>query len=724
MSRPGTSSGMLGGGRGGGYQISMSSGRPGTASFPNLPGYRRPGIEGDIRREQFEKKKAQSLHFVNGIPMVTTALSFSRPQTAGGIDNLASLNQTQMPKDANQFSDLSGRYSLAKQRKDRENLAKISSNMVVSKIGRRTVPAIDLAMKSSNSQVNDNDSISTWGGNFNDDVSSVAGSVYPNPDNKAPLPPVLLFYGYYFEDIIESNMESKRIHRCEIFYYTEDGSIEIIECKQANSGMPQGSVLRRMKATKRGGGYISINDLKMGGSVVEIYARGYTIIGCNDSTLRFVRANMNWTEDEMKQGDWPEDEFIKKNREKMMRETGAVGVNRNRKMHEMKEYMEALLGKPTAMSDLGSFLESGNKTLCFDIVWDDTERLYGDVRLFKLCYFLSDDTLEIVPVHTRNDGRDQFPKLLKRSKVPKDIRNPEGPKYTWRDFRIGGIINVYQRAMTIAKADKFTRDFYASKGMHIGNNIELVRGPDVKYERQIPPYNGFGSEEDSLRSCTGSIRPGVPKKHFHYDKRGHVTRFNAKLLTNKLDDKVRRFVVQYYLEDDTVAVREPPLRNSGIVGGQFLRRQPMKHSDGTKVLSSDLYVGAILNLNCHKFLIMDADEGTYRLMESDPQNFPLSDWEALHKLLREYRHYIKAYFIKESSNGNDRPIDFQGLKACMNAVGLDRLKKQQLITIWRKIDRRGKGKVSWMKLVKVAENKPIHVTIQSHRDNLMQEYQD
>ena len=135
--------------------------------------------------------------------------------------------------------------------------------MVVSKIGRRTVPAIDLAMKSSNSQVNDNASISTWGGNFNDDVSSVAGSVYPNPDNKAPLPPVLLFYGYYFEDIIESNMESKRIHRCEIFYYTEDGSIEIIECKQANSGMPQGSVLRRMKATKRGGGYISINDLKV-----------------------------------------------------------------------------------------------------------------------------------------------------------------------------------------------------------------------------------------------------------------------------------------------------------------------------------------------------------------------------------------------------------------------------------------------------------------------------
>ncbi|GMI32057.1 hypothetical protein TrRE_jg13361 [Triparma retinervis] len=722
-SRPGTAAGALGGGMRNGLQM-VSGGRPGTASFPNLPGYRRPGIDGDTRREKFyqdPQKKAQSLHFVNGIPMVKSSLS-SRPQTAS-IDDLASLNQTQMPRDANQFSDLSGRYSLAKQRRDRENLAKISSNMSVSKIGRRTVPAITtLSMKSSNSYVNDNNSVSTWGGNFNDDASSVV-SAYPSHDNTTPLPPVLLFYGYYFEDIIESNMESKRIHRCELYFYTEDGSIEIIECKQENSGMPQGNVLRRRKVEKRGGEFVGINDMKMGG-VVEIYSRGYSIIGCNDSTLRFVRTNMNWTEEELRQGRWPDDEFIKKNREKMMRETGTPGVNRNRKMHEMKEYMEALLGKPKAMSDLGAFLEVGNKTLCFDIVWDDTERLYGDVRLFKLCYFLSDDTLEIVPVHTRNDGRDQFPKLLKRSKVPKDIRNPSGAFYTWRDFKIGGIINVYQRAMTIAKADKFTRDFYVNKGVNIGRDIELIRGPDVKYERQIPPYNGFGSEEDSLRSCTGSIRPGVAKKHFHYDKRGHITRFNAKLLTNKNDDKVRRFVIQYFLEDDTVAVREPPLRNSGIVGGQFLRRQPMKHSDGTKVLAGDLYVGGILNLNCHKFLLLDADEGTYRLMENDPATFPLSNYEGLHKLLREYRGMIKGYFVKESSNGNDRQLDFAGLRACMVDVGLGKLKKQELITIWRKLDRKGKGKVSWMKLVKVAEDKPIHVTIQSHRESLAQAYQD
>ena len=641
--------------------------------------------------------------------MVKTGLPISGRPQAASIEELSSMKQRQfITKDANQFSDLSGRYSLAKQRRDREELTMISSNMVVSKIGRRTVPAITtLSANSVNSYVNDNNSVSTWGG-LNDDASVV--SMYNNPSNTAPSPPVLLFYGFYFEDIMESNIESKRIHRCELYYYTEDGTIEVIECKQENSGMPQGSVLRRRKVQKKEGGYLAIDDFKIGG-VVEIYSRGYSVVGCNNSTLHFVRATMNWTEDELRQRSWPEDEFIKKNREKMMRETGVVGVNRNRKMHEMKEYMEALLGKPTSMSDLGSFLESGNKTLTFDIVWDDTERLYGDVRLFKLSYFLSDDTIEIVPVHTRNDGRDQFPKLLKRSKVPKDIRNQSGAKYSWRDFKIGGVINVYQKAMIFAKADKFTRDFYRSKGVDIGKDIEMMRGTKVKYERQIPPYNGYGSEEDSLRSCTGSIRPGVPKKHFHYDKRGHVTRFNAKMITNRPDDKVRRFVVQYYLEDDTVAVREPPLRNSGIVGGQFLRRQTMKHTDGNKVLASNLYVGAILNLNCHKFLILDADEGTYRLMENDTHNFPYSNYEALQRTLSENKDAIKAYFLKEASNGNDKPIDFASLKTCLTAVGLGRFKKQELITIWRKLDRKGKGKVSWMKLVRVAEDRPIHVTI-------------
>ena len=76
-------------------------------------------------------------------------------------------------------------------------------------------------------------------------------SYYPNPNNTTPSPPVLLFYGYYFEDVTESAIESRRIHRCELYYYTEDGTVEIIKPKQENSGMPQGALLRRRKVRLR-----------------------------------------------------------------------------------------------------------------------------------------------------------------------------------------------------------------------------------------------------------------------------------------------------------------------------------------------------------------------------------------------------------------------------------------------------------------------------------------
>ena len=245
--------------------------------------------------------------------------------------------------------------------------------------------------------------------------------------------------------------------------------------------------------------YLTINDLKLGASVV-IYSRTFHIVDCNDSTKRYVRENYGWGAGDLQVGEYPEDQFSITNHAKMIRETGfGVGINRNRKMHEMKEFMEAQLGKPTSKSDLGSFLRSGNSTLCFEVVWDDTDRLYGDVKFFKLYYFLADDTTEIVPIHFKNDGRDQFPKLLKRMKLPLQPNNPATSHYTWRNLMIGGTVNVYSRKMLITKADGFTRNFYMEKGTPLQGDLVLDRGVEVDFKREVPPYNGFGSEEDSLR---------------------------------------------------------------------------------------------------------------------------------------------------------------------------------------------------------------------------------
>jgi hypothetical protein len=38
-------------------------------------------------------------------------------------------------------------------------------------------------------------------------------------------------------------------------------------------------------------------------------------------------------------------------------------------------------------------------------------------------------------------------------------------------------------------------------------------------------------------------------------------------------DVGRRFVLSYFLMDDSLLIFEPPVRNSGITGGKFLERQ-------------------------------------------------------------------------------------------------------------------------------------------------------
>ena len=70
------------------------------------------------------------------------------------------------------------------------------------------------------------------------------------------------------------------------------------------------------------------------------------------------------------------------------------------------------------------------------------------------------------------------------------------------------------------------------------------------------------------------------------------------MVSRKSEDKNRRFVIQYFLEDNTMSIREPPIRNSGVVGGSFLGRCPCKHPEGSKILPINFYVGAVVEVRC------------------------------------------------------------------------------------------------------------------------------
>lgn len=68
---------------------------------------------------------------------------------------------------------------------------------------------------------------------------------------------------------------------------------------------------------------------------------------------------------------------------------------------------------------LSAFLFSPLQVLRFYAIWDDTNCAFGDHHPCIIHYFLADDTVEVREIHKRNDGRDPFPVLMRRQRLPK-----------------------------------------------------------------------------------------------------------------------------------------------------------------------------------------------------------------------------------------------------------------------------------------------------------------
>lgn len=66
------------------------------------------------------------------------------------------------------------------------------------------------------------------------------------------------------------------------------------------------------------------------------------------------------------------------------------------------------------------------QVLRFYCCWDDPGSVEGDKTPYIVYYYLVDDTIEVAEVHPRNDGRDGFPIMLHRCKLPMSGKVPSG----------------------------------------------------------------------------------------------------------------------------------------------------------------------------------------------------------------------------------------------------------------------------------------------------------
>ena len=106
--------------------------------------------------------------------------------------------------------------------------------------------------------------------------------------------------------------------------------------------------------------------------------------------------------------------------------------------------------------------------------------------------------------------------------------------YTEDDFDIGKTISIAGREVLLHDCDNFTRQYFRNTRNVLLEPLALREEVKKNPEKEVFPYTGFGSEEDSKTSCQG-LEPRAPQRDFfkfmHKDRDGfdsHILRFSAR----------------------------------------------------------------------------------------------------------------------------------------------------------------------------------------------------
>ncbi|XP_078736355.1 EF-hand domain-containing family member C2 [Lampetra fluviatilis] len=480
---------------------------------------------------------------------------------------------------------------------------------------------------------------------------------------------VLSFEGFTREEVPQSPVETRRVRHVRVLFFLEDDSIQVLEPQVKNAGMPQGTIIRRQRIPlpgPRSERCYTAEDLNVGHEVV-FFSRVFTLASCDAFTRHFLRrlGVQPGTDAPL-----PVDPYTSGR-------DAREGSQRPRRPYER-------------VDTLRQFLERDRQVLRFYCAWhddDDEEEEEGEPRRLVLHYFLADDTVELRETLPPNSGRDAAPVFLRRGRLPKlapqplrlpgasgertvlNVIGPGGPGgpgghgghggrfildslktgapseefYTDGDLRVGVTVNAWGRPLHLLACDGFTRQYLSDT--HGAESVGAVASPPgspprTPPRRVPPPYNGFGSEEDTRLGCLALV-PKPPQKDFvkfmelgRQGLDGHVLRFAAEMKSGNPLDEGRRFVVSYFLEDDTISVFEQEQRNSGVVSGRFLERGAVERPGQPRVgataaparfLAPDLHVGSVVTLHGRTLRLTGADRYTLRYMETHRDQFPEAD---------------------------------------------------------------------------------------------------
>ncbi|XP_062267538.1 EF-hand domain-containing protein 1 [Platichthys flesus] len=442
---------------------------------------------------------------------------------------------------------------------------------------------------------------------------------------------VLRFYAYFQEDVLFSPDEVYRVRPVMIYYYLEDDSMLIYEPTVENSGLAQGKRLKRQRVPKNErGDHYQYKDLNLGIDL-DVYGVIYHITDCDEFTTEFM-----------------ESEGI------VLNDPQPMPVDPYSKSREIPEPAHTT---PTETDPYHQFLTLDGKVLCFFALWDDADSLYKETRNVTIHYFLADDTVEIREVHEPNSGRDPFPVVMRRQRLPKKLKPRPFPScvlevskhevdeyFSPTDFQLGHTVKLRGRPFVLYDCDDFTKEYFQTNHSDMEMKpIVVPKKVDVHHnrKREVPPYNGFGSLEDSLQNCL-SLIPEPPRKNVMkmLENNLKVLRYGATMVSQNPSDDGRHFVMTYFLSNDMISIFEKPSRNSGIISGKFLEKtripKPGSTVDDPEFYSpADFAIGATVDVFGHRFVLTDADQYVLTYLESMSSQIPSETLDSVRQKLSE-----------------------------------------------------------------------------------------
>eukprot|EP00796_Vickermania_ingenoplastis_P006654 gene6654-4770_t len=513
---------------------------------------------------------------------------------------------------------------------------------------------------------------------------------------------VLRFFGYYVEDVTESTIETSRVRKAKIQFYLNNGVVSITETPFVkNSGLRAGMTASPYKADG-----VDVFSLCIG-ATLTLRGIDYHLVDCDAFTREFCDVMGMPQPDPL---EYPYDEFeARALKPPPPMDEGHIDMRRVVEVHAAQVAgTHASLLTPEERAKARDFYLHDREVLRYYAVWDK--------RQFRINYYIADGTISVMFDPAENDGRDRNAVFVRRNKIPCDtkavllhsetVNRPQGPPQrflTAEDLRTGVTVDIFTRPFYVYDCDDYTREFYKARGMDMpsfprpftehdqatAKALRSKRQPKAAYkDAQVNKEDQgqqqkFGASSMVFEDHVSEKDP-LKMNRFAQD----VFRFGARMVDRCPQDAGRKFIVCYYLADDTMSVYEVIINNSGHIGGKiFARRQVASVTDPRQ-----LKVGDSVHMDGNDYILEEMDERTKKYLE---RGFPEMDEvyyrtiellaKAQQQLLRRFSRTtdVFRYYASSSARGlnkdnvrevftdNELMITDEELDNVMNYVDMD-----------------------------------------------------